>query len=79
AMRAVAKEEKCPVVDLHAASVELFNRLGDEGSADLSNKPGDRTHFSEKGARTMVRLVMEQLPKVEPTLRAYVKKDAGGD
>ena len=79
AMRAVAEEEECPVIDLHAASVELFNRLGDEGSADLSNKPGDRTHFSEKGARTLVGLIMEQLTEVEPTLRGYVKNGVDGD
>ena len=78
AMLAVAEEEQCPVVDLHAASVALFNCLGDKGSADLSNSPRDRSHFSEKGARTMVGLIMEQLPNVELSLKPYVKQHKAG-
>lgn len=74
AMIAVGKEEDVPVVDLHAASVELFNRLGDAGSAELSSSAKDRTHFSEKGARTMVRLIVQRLAVVEPSLRPYLKQ-----
>jgi lysophospholipase L1-like esterase len=73
AMLAVGKEEKAPVVDLHAVSVELFNRLGDAGSAELSCNAKDRTHFSEKGARTMARLIAERLHDVEPSLEPYLK------
>jgi len=76
AMLAVGRQEKVPVVDLHAASVELFNRLGDRGSADLSCDAKDRTHFSKQGARTIARLIAERLPRVEPTLRAYLKPSA---
>ncbi|MBN1590449.1 MAG: rhamnogalacturonan acetylesterase [Pirellulales bacterium] len=75
AMLAVGQEEKVPVVDLHAASVELFNRLGDAGSADLSCSTRDRTHFSEKGARTIARLIAERLPEVEPSLGPYLKQN----
>jgi len=78
AMLAVGKEEKAPVVDLHAASVELFNRLGDAGSADLSCSAEDRTHFSEKGARTMARLVVERLREVEPSLGPHLKPEHAG-
>jgi lysophospholipase L1-like esterase/enterochelin esterase-like enzyme len=76
AMIAVGQSENVPVVDLHTASVELFNRLGDEASADLNNAPEDRTHFSPKGARVMAALILTQLPKVEPSLAAYVKQPA---
>ena len=51
AMLKVGKEKGVPVIDLHAASMALFNRLGDEGSADLTASASDRTHFSRKGAR----------------------------
>ena len=73
AMIAVGQAENVPVIDLHTASVELFNRLGDEGSADLSNAPDDRSHFSPKGARKMAELIVERLPKKEPSLGKYLK------
>ena len=72
-MIAVGKAEVVPVIDLHTASVDLFNRLGDKGSADLSCAAEDRTHFSPKGARTMAGLIVAQLPEKEPKLRPYLK------
>lgn len=77
AMIAVGEAEKVPVVDLHRASVELFNRLGDEGSADLSCSADDRTHFSPKGARMMAALIVSQLPEKEPSLQPFLKAAAG--
>jgi lysophospholipase L1-like esterase len=68
AMKAVAAEKKVPVVDLYARSGELFEKLGDAGSADLSCNPKDRTHFSEKGARAMAQLVADELKKVNERL-----------
>jgi lysophospholipase L1-like esterase len=62
-LKAVAAEVKVPVVDLYSRSGELFEKLGEAGSADLSSGPKDRTHFSEKGARAMARLVLEDLKK----------------
>ncbi|MBI3875166.1 MAG: rhamnogalacturonan acetylesterase [Verrucomicrobia bacterium] len=74
AMKAVAKEKQAALVDLHAASGELFEKLGDEGSADLSCSTTDRTHFSEKGAKAMAGLVLKSLPDAEPRLKALLKK-----
>lgn len=71
AMKAVAAEQKVPLVDLNAASVELCNRLGPAESATLANDAKDSTHFCTKGAREMARLVMEKLPVVEPSLKQY--------
>jgi lysophospholipase L1-like esterase len=68
AMKAVAQEKHVPLVDLFTRSGELFARLGDAGSADLSSSATDRTHFSEKGARAMAQLVTDELKKVEPRL-----------
>ena len=41
--------------------------LGEEGGADLNISDADRTHFSEKGARAMAKLVLEGLKKASPT------------
>jgi len=63
AMIKVGRQENVSVVDLHARSVELFERLGEADSTDLSAKDGtDRTHFSAKGARAMARMIVEGLP-----------------
>lgn len=71
AMKAVAKEEKVPLVDLNSSSVELCDRLGQKGSEALADSPTDHTHFNAKGAEEMARLVMQQLPAVVPSLRQY--------
>lgn len=71
AMKAVAKEKHVPLVDLNTASVELCNRLGPKGSEALADSPKDHTHFNAKGAKEMARLVMQQLPVVEPSLKQY--------
>lgn len=63
AMLKVGREEKVAVVDLHRRSVELFNQLGDAGSADLSASASDRTHFSRKGAQAMASIVAQELHK----------------
>lgn len=68
AMKKVGREKLVPVIDLHAASSELFAQLGDEGSADLSASPDDRTHFSRKGARAIARRVANLLPRAVPRL-----------
>ena len=71
AMKAVAADEKVPLVDLNTASVDLCNKLGPKESLTLANDPKDATHFCAKGAGEMARLVMEQLPLVEPSLKQY--------
>ncbi|HEY9248089.1 MAG TPA: rhamnogalacturonan acetylesterase [Rariglobus sp.] len=77
AMKAVAAELSMPVVDLHALSGELYEKLGETGSdtftmnsTDHADRPGqgDRTHFTEHGAREMARLVAGALRKVDPRL-----------
>ncbi len=50
AMFKVGKEKNVPVIDLHAAAMRLYDRLGDAASADLNAAASDRTHFSRKGA-----------------------------
>jgi lysophospholipase L1-like esterase len=76
AMFKVGKEKGVPVIDLHAAAMRMFDRLGDDGSADLTASASDRTHFSRKGARTMAQLVAEGLPAAIPELRPYLRAEA---
>jgi lysophospholipase L1-like esterase len=45
------------VLDLHQASFQLFEKLGDEKSSDFSPSATDRTHFSHDGANTIAGLV----------------------
>lgn len=74
AMKQVGEEKKVPVIDLHASSRALVEPLGAAGSADMANKPGDNTHFGEKGAMTMAELVMKELPSAAPELVIHLKK-----
>lgn len=73
AMKIVAKEKLVGLVDLHAASGALFEKLGDVGSADLSCSATDRTHFSEKGAKAMAELVLKSLPLASPGIKPLLK------
>lgn len=76
AMKKVGREKHVPVIDLHAASFEVYGRLGDEGSADLTASADDRTHFSRKGGRAMARLVAGALPRALPELVSYLNETA---
>jgi len=62
ATKQVGRELDVPVIDLHAASFELFEKLGDAGGAELNPTVADRTHFSRKGALAIAKLVAERVP-----------------
>ena len=66
AMKAVALEMDVAVVDLHASSGKLFQKLGDGESIKLASKPTDRTHFNAEGAQKMAELVMRELSTIMP-------------
>ena len=74
----VGKEKGVPVIDLHAASMTLFGRLGEQGSADLTASASDRTHFSLQGAEAMARLVADGVRTAVPELTPYLKRDRPG-
>ena len=61
AMQAVAAEKQVLCIDLHRLSGEAMQAMGDAGCADWFCSPADRTHFSEKGALFMARLIAEEL------------------
>jgi lysophospholipase L1-like esterase len=74
ATKVVAKEKGVPVIDLHQLSLDLYAKLGDDGSAHFSPSTTDRTHFSKKGAEAVAELVARAIPKSVPDLADRLKK-----
>jgi lysophospholipase L1-like esterase len=75
AMKKVGKRENVPVIDLHDRSVELYESLGKKGCGYMNIKSKtDHTHFTKKGARTMARLIAEEIREKVPKLGKYLKK-----
>ena len=72
-MREVAQERKVPLVDLNAATIELYERLGEDGSAYISATATDRTHPSPAGARINAEIVARQLRDVCRELAPYIR------
>jgi len=75
AMIAVGQEKQTPVIDLHASSVKLHNRLGEKRSEYFNPSANDRTHFTRRGAEDISRLVADELPTKIPELKGYLKLD----
>lgn len=73
AMKKAAHEKKVALVDLHTASGELFEKIGEAQANQMSDDPADRTHFNLAGARAMAELIIKQLPQVEPTIKGCLK------
>ena len=85
AVKAVAKELKVPMIDLHATSGEAITALGVEDSKALfMHLQGgfyqkfpkgivDDTHFSGYGASVMASLVAEGIQKQIPDLAKFLK------
>jgi lysophospholipase L1-like esterase len=71
--RAVAAEQKVPLIDLNARSIEQMNQLGPKAAVAFDaeskdpTKP-DRTHLSAKGAEETARLVAAEVRKNAPEL-----------
>jgi lysophospholipase L1-like esterase len=68
AMKAVAAEKQVALIDLNASSGRLYERLGGDPNMIVTNSIEDRTHFSEKGARMIERLVLADLIVAVPEL-----------
>lgn len=76
AVKEVAQKMNVPLVDLYKASGDLFTRLGDAGSQDITASATDKTHFTEKGAIIMASLVAAELSKCDPKLAASIRLPA---
>jgi len=77
AVRDLAREKNVPLVDLHARSIQLLNRLGPAESETLGpiadGRP-DRTHLSIRGQAVVAALVVEQLREAVPDLAPHLKR-----
>jgi lysophospholipase L1-like esterase len=74
AVRAVAREESLPLIDLHAMSQVLYETLGAE-KALLAFKPGDITHHNTYGAYQLAKCVIEGVRQHVPELAKHVVAD----
>lgn len=71
AVKKVAAEKQVALIDLHARSIALCERLGPKETAKLNpikdGKP-DTTHLNEKSGEVFARLVVEDLRRAVPAL-----------
>lgn len=98
AVRRVAAEERVPLLDMEPLTREWVSSLGDEASKGyfMWVEPGvcprypdgrqDDTHLNVRGARTVARMVADEVSRVLPELSArrvdydlVVAKDGSGD
>lgn len=98
AVRRVAAEERVPLLDMEPLTREWVSSLGDEASKGyfMWVEPGvcplypdgrqDDTHLNVRGARTVARMVADEVCRVLPALGAHrvdydfvVAKDGSGD
>ena len=76
-VKRVAAEKHVPLVDLHARSHELVEKLGPAGVVEMEPEgktPGslDATHLNERGGEIIAPLVADELRKVTPELAAHL-------
>lgn len=84
-VRAVAKQERVALIDMHASSAELLTLFGAEASRQLFlqlkagehvNYPAgveDNTHFSPLGAKLMAHLVVDGIRELRLPLREKLR------
>jgi len=76
AVRDLAREKDVPLLDLHAASIELHNRIGpaeSETYGPIVNGKPDRTHLAPKGQAIMGELVASLLSQAVPELAPHLR------
>ena len=87
AMKAVARRENVPVIDLTAMSTAFYEALGEEGSKrslvhyPANTFPGqdkplaDNTHFNPFGAWEIAKMVVMGLKQIDSPLAAYLRAE----
>ena len=77
ATRSVAAEKNVPLIDLHAKSIEVLDRLGPAISPALGPlKPDgtlDKTHLNEEGSALFGALMAEEVRRVVPELAPHIR------
>lgn len=74
AAKAVARDLRAPFVNLHTASIEYHNKIGQEVSMTFNPKEGDTTHFNKKGAEAISDLITKEIKTASPDLHAYLNQ-----
>jgi lysophospholipase L1-like esterase len=86
-VRAVAAEQRVPLIDMHAGSAELLTLFGAEASRQLflqlkagehANYPAgveDNTHFSPLGAKLMAHLVVDGIRELRLPVGEKLRKN----
>lgn len=88
-VKEIAKQKNVPLIDLHARSIELYEKLGKaeintmsptKPATQLSDDPSEKaatvldgTHLNAKGSAIVGKIVAEEMAKVVPALAPYVK------
>jgi pectinesterase len=79
AVKAIAKEKHVPLIDLHASSMKLCEKLGKEKCIEFSPvKEGnqvDNTHLNTQGSVVFAKLVIDDLVRVAPQLKPCFRKE----
>jgi len=82
-VKSLATEKKVPLVDLHARSIELCEKMGYEKCCEFSPKKDDGrfddTHLNAKGSVIFARLVVEELVRAVPGLKPFFRSEPGTD
>src|SRR5262249_59843343 len=76
-VKEIAAEKHVPLIDLHARSIELYEKIGKDACDELSPKKPDGTvdgtHLNPKGSEAIGPIVAEELKKAVPDLAPYIK------
>lgn len=81
-VKRLAAEKRVPLIDLHALSIALVDRMGRGPSDELGKMKSDGkggremdyTHLGERGSEVFGKVVAEELRKIEPALAARVRR-----
>jgi lysophospholipase L1-like esterase len=87
-VKQIAAEKNVPVIDLHARSIELYEKIGKaeceamspikQPTTDANTDPSskfDGTHLNARGGKIIGRIVADELKKAVPDLAPFIKGD----
>ncbi len=77
AVKELAAAKNVPVLDLHAASMAMYEKIGKAAMDELSPKTAtgeiDNTHLNPKGQEVVGTLVAEELKRIDPECAQHIK------
>jgi predicted neuraminidase/lysophospholipase L1-like esterase len=77
AVKELAAAKHVELLDLHAASIALYEKIGKAAMNELSPKTAtgevDNTHLNPKGSEVVGEVVATELKKIDPEIAAHLK------